>query len=78
MMRRLKPVAALLAAAFAALAHAEPLIRRHAVVVLGELIGPMGPEGLDPDDVAALSARITDLAAHDPDPDVRRLAGYRR
>ena len=31
-----------------------------------------------PDDVAALSARITDLAAHDPDPDVRRLAGYRR
>ena len=58
--------------------HAEPLIRRHAVVVLGELIGPMGPEGLASDDIAALSARITDLAVHDPDPDVRRLAGYRR
>jgi len=60
------------------LEHPEPVIRRHAVVVLGELIGPMGPEGLDPDDVAALSARIADLAAHDPDDDVRRLAGYRR
>lgn len=70
--------AADLPGARAGLDHAEPLIRRHAVVVLGELIGPMGPEGLDPDDVAALSARITDLAAHDPDPDVRRLAGYRR
>lgn len=58
--------------------HAEPLIRRHAVVVLGDLIGPMGPDGLEPDDVAALRARITDLAAHDPDADVRRLAGYRR
>lgn len=58
--------------------HAEPLIRRHAVVVLGDLIGPMGPEGLDPGEVAALRAQLTDLAAHDPDPDVRRLAGYRR
>ncbi len=57
--------------------HAEPLIRRHAVVVIGDLIGPMGPEGLDPEDVAALRARVADLAAHDPDPDVRRLAGYR-
>jgi hypothetical protein len=57
--------------------HAEPLIRRHAVVVVGELIGPMGPEGLDPDDVAALRARITDAADHDPDDEVRRLAGYR-
>ncbi|SHU16100.1 Uncharacterised protein [Mycobacteroides abscessus subsp. abscessus] len=56
---------------------AEPLIRRHAVVVIGDLIGPMGPEGLDPDDVAALRARVADLAAHDPDADVRRLAGYR-
>lgn len=57
--------------------HTEPLIRRHAVVVLGELIGPMGPEGLDPDDVSALSARLTDAAANDPDDEVRRLAGYR-
>lgn len=56
---------------------AEPLIRRHAVIVIGDLTGPMGPEGLDPDDVAALRARVADLAAHDPDPDVRRLAGYR-
>ncbi|MGX9672045.1 DUF4303 domain-containing protein [Mycobacterium sp. HM-7] len=56
--------------------HAEPLIRRHAVVVLGELIGPLGPEGLDPDEVAALRARITDAAANDPDAEVRRLAGY--
>ena len=57
--------------------HAEPVIRRHAVVVLGELIGPLGPEGLDPDEVAALRARITDAAANDPDTEVRRLAAYR-
>ncbi len=58
--------------------HAEPLIRLHAVVVLSELIGPLGPEGLDADNVAALRARITAAAADDPDAEVRRLAGYLR
>ena len=58
--------------------HAQQIAQHgHAVVVLGELIGPMGPEGLDPDDVSALSARLTDAAANDPDDEVRRLAGYR-
>ncbi|MUL67257.1 hypothetical protein BOO86_22475 [Mycobacterium sp. CBMA 234] len=56
--------------------HAEPVIRRHAVVVIGELIGPLGPEGVNSDDVTALRAQITKAAAEDPDDEVRRLAGY--
>lgn len=59
------------------LEHPEPLIRRHAVIVIGDLIGPMGPGDLDSDDVAALEKRIDELAAEDPDSEVRRLAGYR-
>ncbi|WP_162463470.1 MULTISPECIES: DUF4303 domain-containing protein [unclassified Mycolicibacterium] len=57
--------------------HSEPVIRRHAVVVIGDLIGPMGPGDLDSDEVNALEKRIDELAADDPDSEVRRLAGYR-
>ncbi|MDH6193444.1 hypothetical protein M2272_000065 [Mycobacterium frederiksbergense] len=56
--------------------HAEPVIRRHAVTTIGELIGPMGPDDLDTDVADALRKRIAELATGDPDPDVRRLAGY--
>lgn len=59
------------------LEHPEPVIRRHAVIVVGDLIGPMGPGDLDSDDVAALEQRIDELAVQDPDSEVRRLAGYR-
>lgn len=59
------------------LEHPEPVIRRHAVIVIGDLIGPMGPGDLDSDDVAALAKRIDELAVQDPDSEVRRLAGYR-
>lgn len=58
------------------LEHPEPVIRRHAVIVLGDLIGLMGPGDLDSDAVAALEKRIAELAAEDPDSEVRRLAGY--
>ncbi|MFV8052660.1 hypothetical protein [Mycobacterium sp. 48b] len=57
--------------------HSEPLIRCHAVVVIGDLIGPMGPGDLDRDEVKALENRIDELAAEDLDSEVRRLAGYR-
>ncbi|WKG05832.1 DUF4303 domain-containing protein [Mycolicibacterium sp. HK-90] len=56
---------------------AEPVIRRHAVVVIGDLIGPMGPGDLNRDDVSALEKQIDRLVADDPDSEVRRLAGYR-
>lgn len=56
--------------------HSEPVIRRHAVVTLGELIGPRGPGDLDARDTDMLRARISELTASDTDPDVRRLAGY--
>ncbi|CRZ14946.1 DUF4303 domain-containing protein [Mycolicibacterium neworleansense] len=59
------------------LEHAEPLIRRHAVIVLSDLVGPMGPGDLDHDVVSALEDQIDRLAADDPDSEVRRLAGYR-
>lgn len=59
------------------LEHPEPVIRRHAVIVVGDLIGPMGPGDLDSNDVAALEQRIDELAVQDPDSEVRRLAGYR-
>ncbi|MEX3649577.1 hypothetical protein ABFW11_29125, partial [Mycolicibacterium porcinum] len=59
------------------LEHAEPVIRRHAVIVLSDLIGPMGPGDLDSDVVKDLARRIDELAADDPDSEVRRLAGYR-
>ena len=58
------------------LGHPEPLIRRHAVIVIGDLIGPMGPGDLDSDVVKALEKQIAELAAEDPDSEVRRLAGY--
>lgn len=57
--------------------HSDPMIRRHAVVVISDLIGPMGPADLDSDTVKALEKRIDELAAEDPDSEVRRLAGYR-
>lgn len=57
--------------------HAEPVIRRHAVIVVSELIGPMGPGDLDSEMVKSLERRIEELAAEDPDSEVRRLAGYR-
>jgi hypothetical protein len=56
--------------------HPEPVIRRHAVVTIGDLIGPLGPGDPDDRDTDALRGRIAELAANDPDPDVRRLAGY--
>ncbi|WP_158087216.1 DUF4303 domain-containing protein [Mycobacterium aquaticum] len=56
--------------------HCEPVIRRHAVVTIGELIGPRGPGDLDARDTAALRARIAELTTGDADADVRRLAGY--
>ncbi|MEV0669743.1 DUF4303 domain-containing protein [Mycobacterium sp. NPDC050441] len=59
------------------LAHPEPVIRRHAVIVISDLIGPMGPGDLDSDVVKDLERRIDELAAEDPDSEVRRLAGYR-
>lgn len=59
------------------LEHPEPVIRRHAVIVLSDLIGPMGSGDLDRDVVSALEDRIDQLAAEDPDSEVRRLAGYR-
>ncbi|OLO99875.1 hypothetical protein BVU76_23645 [Mycolicibacterium porcinum] len=59
------------------LEHAEPVIRRHAVIVLSDLIGPMGPGDLDREAVKDLERRIDELAAADPDSEVRRLAGYR-
>lgn len=59
------------------LEHAEPVIRRHAVIVLCDLIGPLGPGTLDSDDVKTLETRIDELAVQDPDSEVRRLAGYR-
>ncbi|MBX8690008.1 DUF4303 domain-containing protein [Mycobacterium sp. 20091114027_K0903767] len=59
------------------LEHAEPVIRRHAVIVLSDLIGPMGPGDLDSDVVKDLERRIDELAADDPDSEVRRLASYR-
>ena len=57
--------------------HSEPVIRRHAVIVLSDLIGPMGPGDLDSEVVKNLERRIDELAADDPDSEVRRLAGYR-
>ncbi|OBG87657.1 hypothetical protein A5699_18635 [Mycobacterium sp. E802] len=57
--------------------HVEPVIRRHAVAVISDLIGPMGPGDVDPDEVSALRQQITALATDDPDGEVRRLAGYR-
>ncbi|MGV0737822.1 DUF4303 domain-containing protein [Mycobacterium syngnathidarum] len=66
-----------LAGGRAGLTHAQPLIRRHAVVVVSDLIGPMGPGGLDPAVVTELETQIDQLAAADPDSEVRRLAGYR-
>ncbi|OBK02455.1 hypothetical protein A5637_17420 [Mycolicibacterium fortuitum] len=57
--------------------HTEPLIRCHAVVVLGDLTGPMGPPDLDKDEVRDVQRRIDELATEDPDSEVRRLAGYR-
>lgn len=57
--------------------HTEPVIRRHAVVVIGDLIGPMGPGNLDGDVVRALEGSLARLEAEDPDSEVRRLAGYR-
>ncbi|MBN3507693.1 DUF4303 domain-containing protein [Mycolicibacterium septicum] len=57
--------------------HSKPLIRCHAVIVISDLIGPMGPGNLDSDEVKALEKRIDELAAVDPDSEVRRLAGYR-
>ena len=59
------------------LEHPQPVIRRHAVIVISDLIGPMGPGNLDSDEVKALEKRIDELAAEDPDSEVRRLAGYR-
>lgn len=56
--------------------HPEPVIRRHAVTAIGEVIGPIGPEGVDPVELAALRQRIAEAAAGDPDSEVRRLAGY--
>lgn len=56
--------------------HSEPVIRRHAVIVLSDLIGPMGPGDLDRHVVKDLERRIDELAADDPDSEVRRLAGY--
>ncbi|MEE6166191.1 MULTISPECIES: DUF4303 domain-containing protein [unclassified Mycolicibacterium] len=56
--------------------HPEPVIRRHTVLTVGELIGPLGPGDLDARDTDALRARISELATSDPDADVRRLAGY--
>lgn len=53
------------------------MIRCHAVIVISDLIGPMGPGNLDSDEVKALEKRIDELAADDPDSEVRRLAGYR-
>ncbi len=57
--------------------HSEPVIRRHAVIVLSDLIGPMGPGDLDSEVVKNLERRIDELAVDDPDSEVRRLAGYR-
>lgn len=57
--------------------HTEPVIRRHAVVVIGDLIGPMGPGNLDDEVVRALERSLTRLEAEDSDSEVRRLAGYR-
>ncbi len=62
----------------AGLEHPEPVIRRHAAIVVGDLIGPMGPDNLDPGLVHALRTKLTELADRDPDGEVRRLAGYRR
>lgn len=59
------------------LEHAEPLIRCHAIVVLSDLIGPMGPGDLGSEEVDAMGKQIDELAADDPDSEVRRLAGYR-
>lgn len=59
------------------LEHPEPVIRRHAVIVLSDLVGPMGPGDLDRDVVKGLEQRIDELAAEDPDSEVRRLAAYR-
>ncbi|GAB5900414.1 DUF4303 domain-containing protein [Mycolicibacterium mageritense] len=56
--------------------HPEPVIRRHAVIVVGELIGPMGPDDVDPDELEVLRQRISDAATGDSDAEVRRLAGY--
>lgn len=56
--------------------HCEPVIRRHAVVTIGELIGLRGPADLDDRDTDALRARISELTTSDTDADVRRLAGY--
>lgn len=71
------PDAADLPGARLGLEHSEPMIRRHAVVVISDLIGPMGPGDLDSDEVKALEKRVDELAAKDPDSEVRRLAGYR-
>lgn len=57
--------------------HAEPVIRRHAVVVIGDLIGPMAPRNLDDGVVRALESSLARLEAEDSDSEVRRLAGYR-
>jgi hypothetical protein len=54
--------------------HVEPVIRRHAVVIAGDLIGPMGPGDIaEADD---LCQRLRQLADGDTDEQVRRLAGY--
>ncbi|WP_454789657.1 DUF4303 domain-containing protein [Mycolicibacterium lutetiense] len=71
------PDAADLPGARLGLDHSEPVIRRHAVIVISDLIGLMGPGDLDSHVVKDLERRIDELAAEDPDSEVRRLAGYR-